>query len=1749
MSAGQLARQRSSSNGAPRPPMRTTTPLSLGGTVFESGEELQPCAATASIFLFAQGKSIVCLHHDTLAIERRFEKHKQPVILLEVDNVSERGAGRLVMSYDEEQTAIVWDLFTGDEITRFASFDPLKVAAWMKNGNVAFGNSKGHVMLFEPSTSEHRSSRTINDPITSIAPAADCQTYAIGYNNGSILIASLLPTFTILHTLSTSSSPSPVVSLAWHASSSKQKSDMLAVQNGSGDLRVWSVSKPPGGEAPKVIRILKRGDAVEEGVNWISWSKNGRIVQFSQGETWSWDVRTKHVAYEPVPTVEGVQGIANHGPGAVLFTLGPGNSVQQYELGGSNPPSLTKNISHNPSRPTSSQSTPKTKSNRIPGAAPPIPAYKSIDPPRSGAASLSTIQRATQEMSSIDHARQMRNGMGSPLSTTSRTESIDSQSSTGRRYGAPSISSRAPSGTTFSTLSPSIAGRESTASGYWPATASVASSGRRSKASRLRNEVINSPESNIVDLFPYTRARLANLPYAPQPAAMDPNTGSADELRKQMLEIVFGWDGDIEPMIRDEMSRHPPGSMNATLLSKWLGEVNMDMMSMMNPDSVSQNDWMLLALSTMSGHGAAGQQMGRTFAQRLISQGDIHTAATIFIGIHDFDEAIDIYVSRNYFMEGILLTTLLFPNEWQRQAQLVRRWGEYVVENSQQHLAIRCFTVTGTDTSLPWASPTTSPFQGGQPGQQMPHQTLSPPTSPPTDQRPARKTAKNSALKLITTFGPQEKTFKFPGLKTDDRTPTNAPGITPIAESALSPGGTPSTYLRPNRAKTPGGHSRNRLPSIGETPIDVNPPQFPIVVKAPAKEPTADGSGSEVEKESGFEQEQDQEPPKMIEDPPLTLSSAKYDPKEKDEKTPHATPQTAIPNSAVRKSIFSNSEVNSMNNAQERSRTRNGSRDRKPNGLHIQMPSLSQLNLNAIATGSNGASPTAKRKSNTSSSLHSGSSASGKFDLRYDTASPPVTGQSWASSAKSPSVSGRSIDPYISSLEEAQFYAQKKKHRSHRSREGRSEHKSRSKGRHRQPSEDRGRTGQRYIRPAKRSPSSPVPMSPEDLQQYRDANSQSIESMISLTRDSSPETTSRPISSRRKGASKVRSASKFSEQSQRTTVRHHSPESTARFEEHRSRHGSRKPSPVGLLSPIDGRGRSKSRQGGSIVRSPSSPLPMSPQAALYRYDADDIDNDPLRIVEANRNRMRSKQRSTSRKPAEREKSSRREPSADPHRERSVGRTRDVSVDRRRERSVGRLNLVPEPLHPSRHETVAELRESPKSSDFEKGGSDGQANPRLQRHKSHRSIKKELAARELEARRESLTARTMAAVAKPNSFYYRPSVGARSQSDLSGIEFTSTGPSPKEWRSPNSFSGAWSGPSSSDFNPPSPPERTASAGPMGLPATPRAMRHPRYNSRDERKDIPAVPELPDAFYATGQPRWEPSRSMSAPVPEPEITPPTDMPLHPAFHRNVRPSTKRPNFSPLNEIGRSRRSPSIDATTNGAIIISPPVLASINETLNAEDAPIIDVPISSNTPPAILPELQHLAGIPPPPPPPPPMVFNDPAHHSLSSGSGVGTINIVMDDDADSQVPPPPPTKDTIVSPPLPPLPSPGKGSPPLSGNSQISMTQPPMPPPPPMHHIPLPGSNPASPPIMGNGMGANGNGMNVNGANGREMHSAHRRGRSIDHIGNKIARVADRMRSSSRGRQAQGRREFGGPSPYETKVESATGGGGGSGSYF
>lgn len=1442
-----------------------------------------------------------------------------------------------------------------------------------------------------------------------------------------------------------------------------------------------------------------------------------------------------------------MKALANYGPTATLFTLGPHRTIQQYDL---SPPALVKNVRCDPtfSSPpsTSSHSTPKLTQHSIPGAGGATPVYRGDGGGNSGrgAATLSTIQRAADEMQAVEHARQLRAEMASPVSSTSRTESISSISSAGPAYRnhAPSVSSRATSGTTFSAFSPSMVARESVSgigSPFYTRTASVASSGRRSRGSRLRNEVIRSPDHQLVDLFPHARLRLSTLPYNPRPQAIDQAKASAAELRRQMLLVVFGWEDDIEPMIRDELSHHQAGSMSATLLSKWLGEVPVDTLSaVMGGDPISSTDWMLLALSSMNGQVSSNKPLGRSFVQKLLQQGDIHTAVTILLSMGDRDDAAEIYTARNFYMEAILLTTLLFPDDWQRQAGLVRRWGEFVVENSQQHLAIRCFSCTGTDTSMPWASPTQSPFTGVQSPPNMLPQVISPPTSPPPKDKPTihpgRVTTKSASLKLITSFGGDAAQFRFPGLTSNDRTPTNAPGITPIAESALSPGGTPSTYLRPQMhtakksltVRTPGGFARHRLPSIGETPVDSVPP--PLYPTRREGWQTPNTSGSEVggysrsersgysytetaRGESDIKRQEVMAQTPSDSDAPLTLSSARYDPSE--EETPKRAPQTAIPSSAIKTALPIDTALERFAAMKEGSRARNGSRDRKPDGLHIQMPTRDQIGLHMVTATSDPRSATSShhRQSNPWTTLHSnGSLSSSRLDSRSETRSPPVTSQSWASSAKSPSVSGRSMDQYISSLEEANFHAGVKKEakeqrRAHRSRDGRSaagESKHRSRNRHRDPSaEDRGRNGSKPIRPGKRSPSSPVPMSPDDLQKYRDANTGSIDSSLagaSARRDSSPDAPSswsrRGPSSRRKAVSKNRSQSKTSNYSLQT-VRRASPSgftdsqmgSDFRYDTRSmasSMASSRKPSPDGMPSP-DGRGRSHSKNSGSQVRSPSSPLPMSMSPQSRHYQRSDDDDGSLRLVEANRHRLRSAQRSTSRHP----------------RERGTSARRGVSPDRRRMPEDNQQQQYPHHTYTAKSPETSPRFDSATDVKFSDGTSDSNSNSgRLHRSQSKRTLKKALAARELEARRESLTQRAMVppiphpATLSAAAGSSRPALAVRSVTDLSDT------PSSTSWTrvaSPPHQAGLSDAPTGHD-----PEFRSASVGPSpyGLPATPRAMRHPKYPSGKEISEIPEVPEVPDNFYYhTDRPIPELPRSSSAPIPEPNVPIPSDMPAHPAFHRGLRPSAKRPNFSPLGDIGKQRRTPSVD---HG--------VASIGETLHQADSPpsVTVLPHIDHPKPPILPELQHLAMPPPPPPPPPPApgFHHDGSHHSMSSGSGVGTINIVMDDSR--------------------------SGTPVIDVPAHHGAHHDPVALPPPTLSPPVLSPPMVSPPTQNGGFMVAGSGVDWAGG---KAHS-HSRGRSIEHLNDKVKGITDRMRSTSRSRAVAKSPRPAMPSPYESLPE-------------
>ncbi|KAH0431322.1 idc1 protein [Colletotrichum camelliae] len=1397
----------------------------------------EPCAATASMFLYAQSCSIVCCHHDTLTIERRFSRHSDEVRLLAVDTQSEVGAGRLVVSYDAGQTAIVWDLMTGDEVARFASYEHLTTAAWMRNGNVAFGNTQGNIILFEPTTSEHISSRTIDQiAVTALAPAADCRTFAIGYQNGSLLVATLQPRFTILHNLGTSRAPSPIVTLNWHASSSRQKSDMLAAQTHDGDLRVWSVSKSYSSDDPaKVVRILKRTDNYQAGPNWMGWSKNGRIIQYSDSETLSWDVRTKHVTYDSIPTLEHVRGLAVYGPGASLFTLGANNTVQQFDL--NTPSIIAANVQHPanllpPSPPVSIEEQQSQKTSTT---------IATDSDATSGTIEMGISESDEDHMSPFDRivGRKETGSTGPKMALDPyEADSASAASSrSGHSMGLSAVSKGSDSGSRTPGVYPSSAISRGTENTYISVGSSLPSSAapyqerdmysmsgtsmltgtsmssyrsRRSRPSRLRNEVIPSPVDNkVVDLFKYTRSRLSDIPYK-HPAMSDNSRLTNDDLRKQMLSTIFGWNKEIEDLIREEMSRHKSGAPARILLLRWLGDLDADVLAA-SSSSMTSSDWMLLALSGIGGQSSQ-HKLGRTYVQRLLEHGDVHAAVTILIGMGDHSDAIEIYVSHKKYMEALILTCLFFPAVWERQVSIIKKWGEWAVMHGQQQLAVRCFACTGAESDEPWTSPSAAQvtFQSiNQNVNQNIPEILSPPLSPPGVNRgPQRSIAKTSALKLITSFGDQGGKSKFFSQVDGGQTPIAA-GPTPIADSAVSPGGFDVTtaFIRPpNRSQfnTPNSarsgtsaFSRRRLPSIGEVPGDLSREQL-----------KADGGAVHVRMSSA---EQDNlaagltlqraatASPMMMRDQYKMLTIRSRDP-------PPPSPDARM--------------IVKMEGSLHQ---RNGSRDRKPKGLQLDLDGLDNPMANETL------SP--EQSISSSTRFHWPSRRRGPGSVTSSVNSHSTAGRSYRSNT-----TGGKQD-YIHSLDTAQRLQQRKQRSRHGSREGRRdgssgrdrEHSRNRKTASREASAERGRASNRTWPKPKRSPTSPIPMSPEDLINL---------STPKMLPESMDPATVRKASSSRKVASRTSSRG--------SQIRHRSPESKHR--------------PPAL----DLRGRSQDRTG-SHVRSPSSPLPLSANPAHYQGSEDEEDLALAVIAQENfRNRHN---RSTS------QVESRKALSPElirefPQRDRSESRRRHAAENIEQPRDV--LPVQTKSRAPS----------------TEHAGD-------LKAMKDERQRKKEEAARELEERRKSLAQRPSAPpIPHPNQIRIGIEPPPNSL-DLPPRSHTADSPSAHHRsmyaRSSNVHIGLPATPKAMRLIIESDKDKAKNIPVPPIPAT-FAQRHspvtsPNQRSPEKEKEGDLLTLLPQTTY---QPpvRGMIPRSMSAPpidVPSPKTSGPSALSRGPSMRR--------------------------------------------------------------------------------------------------------------------------------------------------------------------------------------------------------------------------------------------------------------------------
>jgi len=1313
-------------------------------------------------------------------------------------------------------------------------------------------------------------------------------------------------------------------------------------------------------------------------------------------------VRTKHVTYDTIPTLDNIRGLAVYGPGASLFTLGANNTVQQFDLNA--PAMLVANVQHPanllpPSPPISLEAEEKANASQSETES---TASIAIHADLSEDEHMSPLARLVKGEGDADVERYRT---ASPVSSRSRSSvSISSSSSqTPARGYTASIHSRAVTENTYISAGSSLAsgmshrdrgGRESFST---TSSISMGSSHYRSRhrPSRLRNEVPRSPEeSRVVDLFKFTKSRLLDVPFK-APYSADSGHLTNDDLRRQMLSTIFGWNKEADDLVRDEMSRHPLGSTNRILLAKWLGDISTDIMAM-GSENMTSSDWMLLALSGIGGQ-ASQHKLGRAYVQRLLENGDVHAAATIMIGLGDHNDAIEIYVSHKRYMEALILTALFLPAVWERQEAIVRKWGEWAVQHGQQQLAIRCFACTGRESSEPWTSPSAQQLTF----QSMTHtsgELLSPPMSPPSmGHGPQRSLAKASSLKLITSFGGEGQgqgqgqgplKNKFLSAVDDGKTPLAA-GVTPIADSAMSPGGDPATavlrgarsqFATPASARPPAGFSRQRLPSIGEAPDQGHRELLTAVVK-PSKDLFAE---AKVPVEMTEKSARAQEVGRGLE----LLRPQTSSPRIPREKVPPPSPSPAAVAALM-----------------EGPRRRNGSRTRIPEGLDLSLPRFHEQMPGDLTSPEQSAASSVR--------YHWPSRRRGPASVASS-----VTSASAASSIagghtqreRETHQHGKSLDDYLGGLESAAPSTSGRARATSREGRGRARESSRKRG-GLEDAEERGYTP----KGGKRSPKSPVPMSPEDLinlatpredempvpAQPPQASEGRTELMELFIEELEPPTTVRKATAHR-DASKSRPGSRNHSRSGRGASR----DGRATSRDGRravSRDGRRARSPEKHAGAADLRGRSSSRAA-PAPRSPSSPVPMSAGGAPHTYAGSESDEDYKQAVEAREKFRQRKGRSSSRNGRAGDgmmspQSAR--STAGPGWSDRAG-SRQASETKRSTTPLS--NPAPLQLAPTTFQLApTTFQPAPNTGNSLKLISDAE-----------RRLKKEAAARELEERRRSLALRP-AAPPIPHPDELSPAPQRTPPGDY-GFPRHGTPPLAMEF----AFRREDLPSRSNSVDPTQGRSMYASRdGPrMGLPANPKAMRLVLESSDSTKHNVP-VPPLPAAYAQQASPPGSNQPSPKRVEPEPET--------HEAPLTLLLPSTVYTPPPPASSRGqtpaeppRSMSAPPRDlalpsAGSTGRHTFNKPSI-SISGRRPSHDGQILPPPPPPAPAPPMLKELQHLA-MPPPPPPAPLPHSNGPK--PVVYGGSTGMIEVVMDDE-----PPPPqsgtpaPATSDMPSPPVP-----------------------------------------------------------------------------------------------------------------------------------
>lgn len=1267
------------------------------------------------------------------------------------------------------------------------------------------------------------------------------------------------------------------------------------------------------------------------------------ITDSGYSETRSWDVRTKRVTYDLVPTIDGVIGIASYGPTATLFTLGRNHTAQQYDVSPTAVPLQVQSVQHVPANtPPTPPTTLEERKNPYASSqassnadAQSLQLPSDVESSADESSAMSPLQKIAREVESLDQLESELRDKITPLSpTSSRGSSVSSKSSGhGHRnrkylYDRPS-SSRASTTTGYE-------GTEFSFTGEMPKPAPRDSMSIRSESTRashahyrsssLRKEILRSPEeakdAAMMDLFPYTKARLRDV------ALQTPHYGETartpEILQREMLSVVFGWNDTVETLIREEMAKHKPGSANTVLLAKWLSDMGADSMaSLVGSESMTSSDWMLLALSSIGQDSQ--KKVGEAFVQRLLEKGDIHPAVAILLGLGETHDAIEVYVSQGYFMEAILLTSLCMPADWGRQSYLLRKWGEIAIRSGEPELAVRIFSCASIETTVAWTSPGAqnavfaAQHEQGFPEALSPNPLHSPPLSPPSRSASGRLTAKNASLKLITTFGAKGVPVNtIP----DDPTPL-AVGLTPIITSALSP-----TGWRPNdrgmrapssaRTATPGGYGRRRrLPwksDVARVEQEVSGMATPITAARDRSTSAAVTSRSRGRRTPSVSD---------TEEPTTALRPFRYD---DGEAAGAAGSSVRLPSPS--QGMFTRSRT--------QSRPRYMSRERNPDGLKVQIVET-RYTSNAPSPG-----PSTQDTSGT-----------GRTGLSRANAPSPAMTNASMKSAKT-----KAIDDYINSVKEARLLKRHVRPESRtrsdsrmrtdvpnraESRTGRASSKARDR------SEARGRADVHYIRPSKRSPSSPVPMSPEEIAQANAKEAAAIdpEQFYKTTNAHDSKTDRAQDESDMEGTMEIETLP------------------TSSFVQVIDR----KPTfdPVHLQSE-DVRGRSNSRGLGSSTRSPSSPLP-SMHALQTTDEQQETQSDGRRV------RVRAQSS------AQQDLQTRRAAS----RSRPFGRSESCVSNLQRTALLSSASQLPDSSVTGVDTPVSE----------------GPTRART-------LTIKELAARELEERRLSLARRPSApAIPLPNAAtHFRPRMSPRSHTELGDNPHSLMPPISRSQTADPEVAlryGKLSGTS------------TPSA-PIGLPATPRAMKHPQYMGHGtEDRDVPPVPALPSynssltgsllsqtassslsqaapsslSQAGPSSPSQVSSSLLSSSVHDyaedtvapllpstvfgkqgPQAPPrAASAPLEKSMSQTPHPAYKHclPSSASRRLSGGRGHVRKISPPEHQNADAAQPRVTSIDEAIHGTDQQIIIVDTGTEEAPTMLPELQHLA-MPPPPPPP-------------------------------------------------------------------------------------------------------------------------------------------------------------------------------------